>query len=325
MTYRTRVAVAVLAGILLASAVTAQAWVGRGRLNGGVEDLEGNPVEGASVRLTLDGTGPEEEILTNRRGRWARAGLAGGSWEVFVSKPGYIPSQHTVRLNEYATAAERPFVQTALEPGGQTAAAGSAAAVDEGESGQAARESLVRGNELLREGDFEGAIALFNEALPALDDGGRAAVLVAIAQAQVQLERNDEALASLERALDHAPTNVDVLQAISRRLTAMGRSEEAKVYLERLPEELRADPEVLLREGVELYNLNDFEGALSKFDVVIEAEPEWPDAYYFRGLAHMAAGENGAAAADFRRLLELDPEGERAEEAKQFVEYLESL
>ncbi len=325
MTYRTRVAVAVLAGILLASAVTAQAWVGRGRLNGGVEDLEGNPVEGASVRLTLDGTGPEEEILTNRRGRWARAGLAGGSWEVFVSKPGYIPSQHTVRLNEYATAAERPFVQTALEPGGQTAAAGSAAAVDEGESGQAARESLVRGNDLLREGDFEGAIALFNEALPALDDGGRAAVLVAIAQAQVQLERNEEALASLERALDHAPTNVDVLQAISRRLTAMGRSEEAKVYLERLPEELRADPEVLLREGVELYNLNDFEGARSKFDVVIEAEPEWADAYYFRGLAQMAAGDNAAAAADFRRLLELDPEGERAEEAKQFVEYLESL
>lgn len=326
-TYATgcRLVVMGLLGALLASASFAQAWVGRGRLGGGVQDLDGNPVEGASVRLTLDGDGPEEQILTNRKGRWARAGLAGGSWEVFVTKPGYIPSQHTVRLNEYAAAAERPFVQTALEPGGQSEADGSAAAVDEGESGQAARKSLERGNELLRVGDFEGAIAVLDEALPSLGEGGRAAVLIAIAQAQVQLERDEEALASLESALTYAPANVDALQLISRRLTAMGRAEEAQEFLARLPENLRADPEILLREGVDLYNQNDFEGARSKFDVVIEAEPEWADAYYFRGLAHMAAGENAAAAADFRRLLELEPDGEKAEEARQFAEYLESL
>ena len=325
MTYRTRVAVAALAGLLLASAVSAQSWVGRGRLSGGVEDLEGNPVEGASVKLTLDGIGPDEEVVTNRRGRWARAGLAGGSWEVLVSKPGYIPSQHTVRLNEYAPASERPFVKTALEPGGQTAADGSAAAVDEGESGQAARESLERGNDLIREGDFEGAITLFNEALPSLGDGGKAAVLVAIAQAQMQLDRDEEALASLEKALGYAPTNVDALQLMSRRLTALGRAEEAQAYLARLPEDLREDPEILLREGVDLYNQNDIEGARVKFDAVVEMEPEWADVYYFRGLALMASGENEAALADFHRLLELEPEGERAEEAKQFAEYLESL
>ncbi len=325
MTYRTRVAVAVLAGILLTSAVSAQAWVGRGRLSGGVADLEGNPVEGASVKLTLDGVGPAEEVLTNKKGRWARAGLAGGSWEVFVTKPGYIPSQHTVRLNEYATAAERPFVKTALEPGGQEVTDGSAAALDEGESGQAARESLERGNDLLLSGDFEGAMALFNEALPSLGDGGKAAVLVAIAQAQIQLDREDEALASLEKALGYAPTNVDALQLMSRRLAALGRNDEARQYLRRLPEELRADPEILLREGVDLYNQNDFKGALGRFDAVIESKPDWAEAYYFRGLANMAAGENAAAAADFRRLLELEPEGEKADEAKQFAEYLESL
>lgn len=314
-----------LVGLLLVSVSFTQAWVGRGRLSGGVEDLVGNPVAGASVKLTLDGVGPKKEILTNARGRWARAGLAGGSWEVLVSKPGYIPSQHTVRLNEYAPAAERPFVKTALEPGGQTAADGSAAAVDEGESGQAARESLERGNALIREGDFEGAITLFNEALPSLGDGGKAAVLVAIGQAQVQLDQDEEAIVSLEKALGYAPNSTDALQFISRRLTALGRSEEAQEYLERLPEDLRADPEILLREGVELYNQNDIEGARVKFDAVVEIEPEWADVYYFRGLALMASGENEAALADFQRLLELEPEGERAEEAKQFAEYLESL
>ena len=325
MNYRTRVVGVTLVGVLLAATVSAQAWVGRGRLSGGVQDLEGNTVEGASVKLTLDGEGPDEEVLTNRRGSWARAGLAGGSWEVFVTKPGYVPSQHTVRVNEYATAGQRPFVQTNLEPGGQTANDGTAAAVDEGESGQAVRESLERGNALLGAGDFADAIAVFEDALPSLSDGGKAAVLVAIARAQAQLERDDDAVASLERALGYAPANVDALQLMSRRLTAMGRSEEAQAYLARLPEELRADPEILLREGVELYNQDDIEGARAKFDAVIATEPEWADTYYFRGLANMAAGDNAAAAADFRRLLELESEGEKAEEAKQFAEYLESL
>ncbi len=320
-----RVAAALLAGTLFASTAFAQAWVGRGRLNGVVQDLEGNVVEGASVRLTLDGAGPEAEVQTNRKGRWARAGLAGGSWEVLVSKPGFVPSQHTVRLNEYATAAERPFVQTALEPADAAATDGSAAALDEGTAAQAARDSLERGNDLVRQGDYEGAIALFREALPSLGDGGKAAVLVAVAQAQVQLERDDEALASLERALGYAPSNVDALQLISRRLAALGRNDEAQRYLERLPEDLRRDPEILLREGVELYNQNDLEGARAKFDLVVQLEPEWADAHYFRGLALMASGENEAALADFRRLLELEPEGERAEEARQFAEYLESL
>ncbi len=320
-----RVVAIVLVGSFAASMLLAQAWVGRGRLSGAVADLEGNAVEGASVRLTLDGDGPEEEVLTNKQGRWARAGLAGGNWEVFVSKAGYIPTQHTVRVNEYAAASERPFVKTALEPGGEAATDGSAAALDDGEAGQVARESLERGNDLLRTGDFEGAIALFNEALPSLGDSGKAAVLVAIAQAQVQLDQDEEALSSLEKALGHAPTNVGALKLMSRRLTALGRSEEAQEYLQRLPEDQRADPEVFLREGLELYNENDIAGALAKFDAVIKSEPEWAEAYYFRGLAFLAAGENAAALADFRRLLELEPEGDRAEEAKQFAEYLESL
>ena len=112
---------------------------------------------------------------------------------------------------------------------------------------------------------------------------------------------------------------------MSRRLTALGRRDEAEPYLERMPEDQRADPEILVREGVELYNQNDFEGAIAKLDAAIEAAPDWGESYYFRGLSNMAAGRHEAAAADFRRLLELEPEGEKAEEAKQFAEYLESL
>ncbi len=322
MSYRTRVAGALVAGILLAAAVSAQAWAGRGRLSGTVQDPDGAPVAGASVKLTLDGTGPEE-FLTNQKGRWARAGLAGGGWKVFVAKPGFIPTEHMTHVNEYATASDRVFLKTVLEPG--EASTGESAALDDSEAAQAARELLERGNALIGEQDFEGAIQAFTEALPALSDGAKAAVLVTIAQNQARLERDDEALASLEQALGYAPTNVDALRLMSRRLTALGRSEEAQAYIERMPEDQRADPEILLREGVELYNQDDFEGARAKFDAAIEASPEWGDAYYYRGLANMASGQNAAAAADFRRLIELAPDDPKAEEAKQFAEYLESL
>ena len=322
MNYRTRVAGAMLAGVLLAAAVSAQGWAGRGRLSGTVEDSEGNAVEGASIRLTLDGAGPEE-VATNRRGRWVRAGLRSGEWIVLVSKPGFVPTEHTVSLNEYATGGDRPVLETELKPVG-AGTAGAAALTDDA-AAQAARGLLEQGNGLLAVEDFEGALAVFSEALPSLPDGAKASVLVIIAQTQARLERDDEAIANLEKALALAPENVDALRLMSRRLTVLGRSEEAQQYLERLPEDLRADPEILLREGVDLYNQNDFEGAVEKLTAAIEGEPEWADAYYYRGLARMAASQNEAAAADFRKLLELAPDGERAEEAKQFAEYLESL
>ena len=201
MNYRTRVAGAMLAGVLLATAASAQAWAGRGRLSGTVQDADGNPVEGASIQLTLDGSGPDA-VSTNGKGRWARAGLGGGNWDVLVSKPGYVSTTHNALVQEYAAPADRVFLKTTLEVGAASATDGSAAALDDGEAAQAAREQLEQGNGLLAAGDYEGAIQVFTEALDALPDGGKAAVLVAVAQAQVQLERDDEALASLERALD---------------------------------------------------------------------------------------------------------------------------
>ncbi|MDE2976057.1 MAG: tetratricopeptide repeat protein [Acidobacteriota bacterium] len=324
MNYGTRIAVWMLAGALLAAAVSAQAWAGRGRLSGTVQDADGNPVEGASVQLTLNGAGPEA-VSTNAKGRWARAGLAGGGWEVLVSKTGYVSTSHTAAVQEYAAPADRVFLRTVLEAGSASATDGSAAALEDNEAAQAARGLLEQGNSLLLAGDYEGAIQVFTEAFPSLPDGAKAAVLVAVAQAQVALERDDEAIASLEQALGLAPSNVDALRLISRRLTAMGRGDEAQQYLDRMPEDQRADPEILVREGVALYNQNDFEGALVKLNAAVEAAPEWADAYYYRGLANMASGNNGAAALDFRRMLELEPESERAEEAKQFAEYLESL
>jgi len=317
MSYRIRIAAVGLAGLLLATLLSAQGWAGRGRLSGTVEDSEGKSVEGATVKLTMDGAGPDE-VRTDRRGRWAKGGLRSGDWVVLVSKTGFVPTEHTVTINEYATGADRPVLKTSLrqaEGAGLTDDAGA----------QAARALLEQGNGLLAVEDFEGAIEVFSQALPSLPDGAKASVLVIIAQNQARLDRDDEAIANLEKALALAPENVDALRLMSRRLAALGRSEEAQQYLARLPEDLRADPEILLREGVDLYNQNDFEGAVEKLTAAIEGEPEWADAYYYRGLARMAATQNEAAAEDFRKLIELAPDDPRAEEAKQFAEYLESL
>ena len=324
MSQRTRVLAAFTAGMLLAVSLSAQAWAGRGRLSGVVQDQAGEPVEGASVQLTLAGAGPEA-IQTNAKGRWARAGLGGGTWDVVVSMPGFVSMTHTAPVQEYAAPSDRVFLKTTLEAGQVSATDGSAAALEEDESGQEARALLEQGNGLLAAGDLSGAIAVFTEALPSLPDGGKAAVLVAIAQAQVEMEQDEEALQSLERALGHAPTNVDALRLTSRRLVALGRADEAQAYLDRMPEDQRADPEILVREGVALYNQNDFEAALEKLNVAVEGAPDWSEAWYFRGMANMATGRNAEAGADFARFLELEPEGERSEEARQFAEYLESL
>ena len=156
MSYRTRVTGTVLVGLLLAAVVSAQSWAGRGRLSGGVQDPDGNPVEGASVKLTLNGAGPEE-LQTNQRGRWARAGLRGGSWEVLVSKPGFISTSHTAQVQEYASPSDRVFLRTILDLGAASATDGSAAALAEGEDTQAARDMLEQGKRSARRRGLRGS------------------------------------------------------------------------------------------------------------------------------------------------------------------------
>ncbi|MEJ2086644.1 MAG: tetratricopeptide repeat protein [Acidobacteriota bacterium] len=129
--------------------------------------------------------------------------------------------------------------------------------------------------------------------------------------------------ATLRKVLELEPDNVDGLKLLSNLLISSGREAEAQEFMARLPEGERLPADAYLNVGIELYNNGDLDGALTEFEEAAELYPEDPQVYYYRGLVLIAQGKSELAAADFRKLLELETEGPRADEAREFLKYLE--
>jgi len=60
-----------------------------GRIEGAVRDPQGMPVPGAVLHILEAGTGAERKLSTDQRGRYLAPGLAPGSYQIEVSRPGF--------------------------------------------------------------------------------------------------------------------------------------------------------------------------------------------------------------------------------------------
>jgi tetratricopeptide (TPR) repeat protein len=300
---------------MTAAPASPQDWAGRGRLQGVVKNEQGSPLEGAKVSLRQDGQegqGPEP-LLTDKRGKWAYLGLAAGQWSVFIEYEGYVPSEGSVEVSQFGPGQTLGVV---LRPIPEEELAKSAAA-----------EALARieeGNALLEQGDYVAARRAYTEALAGFEQESHPSILTGIARTYYKQGDSEQAIDTLEKALELAPDDEDSLRLIISLLVATDREEEAQTYMERLPEGSSIDPDALLNLGIKAYNDNDLETALGYFDRAVAENLDVADAYYYRGLCLLNMSRNEEAEADFRRLLELAPDHPRAEEVRQFLEYIAS-
>lgn len=360
---------------LVASPLAAQDWAGRGRALGQVKDEQGKPVEGAKITLHLPGrpeAGPEP-VFTSKKGRWAMGGLGGGAWTVVIEKEGYVTSEGSFNVNEFAAA--KPLVVT-LEKNPFDAVTAGQEMIDQGHYAEAraqfekvlpdmdehqqaqlhaligttyyeeknfaaAREAYEKalpgltmeeqtsvrlrlGDSYLQEGNYDAARATYEQVLSQLGDEGRNQVLLAIARTYDQQGQRDEAIKTVQRVLDTKPDDVQALQLIADLLSRAGREEEAQEYLNRIPEDAALPADMLLNQGIRFYNQNDYDQARANFDRVIRQDPSMADAFYYRGLAYLAQTKNSEAAADLAKYVELAPDGQYADQAREFLEYLQS-
>ena len=104
--------------LLFAIDLSAQDWKGKARIEGRVSNEKGEPIAGATVQLRRYGAGPD--VKTDKKGRWAYLGLAGGPWDVDVVAEGFQPRKVSVRLSEID---RLPPMQMGLEVIPQAAAA----------------------------------------------------------------------------------------------------------------------------------------------------------------------------------------------------------
>jgi tetratricopeptide (TPR) repeat protein len=310
-----------IAGAIVPAA--AQDWKGRGRVQGIVNDENGKPVTGATVKLTKIGAdaGPEP-LATNDKGRWSFLGLGGGMWKVEIEFPGYAISDGTIPVSEFGN---NETLIIHLQPAAAVAAAqGGTAAAEEQAATEAATQALSEAGRLIEAGSLAEGRALLKEAMAILDVAKHPAILLTEARTWFQEGNIPQTLTTLEQALALDPNHVDSLKLISSILINEGREADAQQYVARLPAGQQVDPNALLNQGISLYNEGNLDEALSRFDQIVADYPSLADAYYYRGLVYLGKSQNAQAISDFKKMLELDPNHANAEEAKEFLQYLES-
>jgi tetratricopeptide (TPR) repeat protein len=326
------------------------AWAGKGRLQGEVTESDtGKPVKGAKVTLKSpsDPTVGPPPIITDAKGKWSYLGLVGGTWTIAIEADGFVAAEGPAKVNEFGPS---PPVRVPLKKITKEM-------LDAAAPKNEVREALEKGNALVAEKKWAEARAEYEKALsdPKLKEESKPMVLRAVAgtyraeenygkaiettqaalamnrevdslmllaQTYYDAKKTDEAIVTLKEAAVASTDDPKVVKLLVDILVDAGKEEEAKTYMAKLPEGTKIDPASLLNIGIRQFNDGKTAEALQSFNRVVDENPALADAYYYRALAFMSAGQNKEAKADLQKLLEIDPNSKFAADAKDFLKSL---
>lgn len=306
------------------------------RLVGFVHTQAGKPVAGAKVVLQRLDIHWKVEMTTDDKGQFSRAGIvptSSVSYQITITKDGFAPLTESFAMQLSGDSIHKDFTlqPPGAQPDGKAPAPPDPALKEDADARTA----------------FNTAIPLYNakqyaEALPALekaykgmtdavatmkDEAAKAdsqALLPTIAKAYGlalhQTGKDDEAIAPLTQLVDADPKdakNADAMMAL------------VDIYKKKKDDANRAKYQNLLNaatgtsnasapyeEGRKAFNANHFKEAKQHLLKAVEADATYPDSYYLLGLIELNQGNMAGAKADFRKYIQLAPQGSHAEEVK---------
>lgn len=309
-------AVAVFALFLVPTTASAQT----GMLQGKVTDAANNPMEGVKIIFAFqDGINRTNETKTNKKGEFVQIGLPPGNYKVTAEKDGMSQTfDARVRLSAPAE------VVFQLRPG--QIAPGTGPSKEEAAKNNALKAVLDAGLAANNSGDYDTAIAKFNEALvtrPACHS-----CYYSIGFAYNKKKEFDKAEAAFKKAVELKPDYVDAYNELAtvyntqkKFAEAGAASAEAAKYAGTAGAGA-GSPDILYNQGVILWNSGKIPEARKNFEEVIKLSPNHADAHYQLGMANLNEGKLPDAVASFENYLKLAPTGQYAVQAKAMVDQL---
>ncbi|MDQ6891435.1 MAG: tetratricopeptide repeat protein [Acidobacteriota bacterium] len=298
--------------LALVAELPAQDWRGKARVDGWVKDKNGKPVAGATIALAR-GKGGGTSIQANDKGYWAILGLANGAWNIDVSARGFEARRVAVQLSE---GTRIPPMEIVLEP----AAAPAAGAAAPNQAGAEIKAAVEEGNRLLTEKKYAEARAQYEKALAVIPDN--AALLKGVAQTYHGENNRPKAIETLRKVQQLDPADNDNRLLLASMLLEDGQLDEGQKLLEGLPPGAVKDGAVYINVGILFMNKNNPAQAQAYFTKAIDLDATQADAYYYRGLSLLGAKKTAEAKADFKKYLELKPQGEEAKEVREILQTL---
>ena len=160
-------------------------------------------------------------------------------------------------------------------------------------------------NGLVREGEYVGAIALYNQGLENYERSPEAWLNRGFALAQ--LKRFEEQLASCDRAVELDSEFVEALNCKGLALDALGKDQEAVTFFEQAVNLERDFYQAWNNRGEVLMELDRPQDALEAFDQARLYNPEYLFAWNNRGNALYKLERYAEAIAAYEKAIELDP------------------
>ena len=301
------------AALLCGAASAALAAQDAGELRGRVVDAQRRPVAAAQVAIRpLAGDGDAVSIATADDGTFARGGIAAGLYTVTAGKGELRGDMFRVRVRAGRTV----LVNVQLAAGRRDAAW-----IAELGDREAASRAFAAGVLASRAADHATAIKQFMRAIARTPDC--AACHYNLAIAYTEIDRLADAETAFRQVVELTPDYSAAYYGLASIYTRQGRTADARtardeatrLARERLAERRRGLEETLQRSVARL-DAGDTAGALASLETLLKRDSSFAPTHYWLGMALLGSAAPDRAAAQFRRYLELDGEGEHAARAR---------
>ena len=287
----------------------------QGLVNGTVTDVQGQPVEGASITIEQEGTNRHFDMKTNKKGEFTQIGLASGNYKITATKDKMTASQ-PARISQGRPAAVK-LVLGAAAPGDNAAA-------------NALRKVLDEAIAASNAGKYDDAIAGFTKATET--NATCSACYYNIGYNYAQKKDYDNAEKNYKKAIELKADYADAYSGLASIYNAQRKFDLAAAASTKASE-LSASaggaagggggsPDALYNQGVILWNGGKIPEAKKAFEAAIQANPNHAEAHYQLGMALVNEGNLAGAATEFETYVKLAPEGPNAAQAKALVAQL---
>ena len=317
----TRIALVALGVGLVVGSAAAQAGRGTGRIKGTVMDETGKAVPGAKVTITLlDNDSVKREAVTDKKGEWAIIGLGTTQWTLDATAEGYLPATMGISVKQLD---RNPAITVTLQKAG---AGGRPIAQDD-----ATLVLIEQAGQLFTAGNYDGALATYRQILAGNPELYQ--VNLSIGDCLREKGEIDAALETYTGVLEQAKTDTEGgKQMTAKALARIGECHLKKGDLETAQGFFKQSIEAFPEDEVLAYNVGEIyfsnqklDEAITYFGLAIKIKPGWSDPYYKLGLAYLNKADYEMARQNLNKVLELEPEGERAAIVKGILDTIDKI
>jgi tetratricopeptide (TPR) repeat protein len=300
--------IAVLSLILVfigCSLAFSQGYKGKGRLKGLVTDQDGNPIEGVTVKLYCERGASGFEVTTDKDGEWRANYIRGGPYDIDFEKAGYMPKKINANISEFG---KNPDIEITLQK------VEGLVVTDE------LKEELHNGNTLFEQGKYEEAIQSYQKILEKVPETHM--LYRNIGNCYFQMENYEMAEEYYLKVLEKDPADTESILGVGNTYANRDQNEKALEWYNKIDFEKISDPMVLYNIGSNFYTQGKHQDALRYYRKAVELKGDFLDALYQLGLVNLTLGNNQEAIDVFSGYLKYDSDSGRADQVRNFIEFL---